>query len=818
MSAGLWIYVAATALAAVGAAALAVFACRHRRIRGAAFLAAMLCGAAVWCVAAVGVLLGTGPQEKLFWARVSYMGIAAVPWGWLLFVFAYTGSLGRRVWPAAAAWGIVPAMTLAFVLVAPRLPLVWTSVDSTASLDVGSSLAVVHGPWFWIWFTYVYGCLGLGCVVLLRSLRRMSMDLTVPGVAVVLAVGLPWVAHPLTVSGLLTVRSLSLTPSLVAAGAALATVVLLRSHTVEVLPGVAEMARAAAQPHLRDGVLSVAADGCILSSNAAGEALLAPDAASIVGRDIGELMDTAGGGGGDLRMHEAAAQGCFVAIKADGDGEARSVEVAVSELAASSRSPAYLMLVRDISEQVLLESELTHRATHDDLTGLPNRSMLHERLAALLPGDDETAGAALLVVDLDDFKFVNDSLGHEAGDAMLVALGRRIQSTLRQDDFVARLGGDEFAVVLPGCCVEDAVRVARELRETIMAPVALDGQRVCISAAVGVAVSTHHGGTPELLLRHADVAMYAAKSSLHKVAAYRLECDSNSRDRLAFVNDLRAAIRAGSLSLHYQPQVALADHSLARFEALARWRRDDGRLVASADFIPLIEQYGLLPRFTEWAIDRALRDCSEWAVAGHEVDVAVNLSALDLGDLSLVSRVSRALREGRIEPQRLWLEITETSAMSDPEVARRMLTQLRAIGVGTVIDDFGIGRSSLGYLKMLPADGLKIDKVFVSDLTTQPHNEAIVRAAVALAHELDLSVTAEGVETAEVLEYLRDIDCDLAQGYHIARPMPAGGVVHWLRTHDPKVDVESVGGELTAVRDEAVGARRTLSRRSALSR
>lgn len=531
----------------------------------------------------------------------------------------------------------------------------------------------------------------------------------------------------------------------------------------------------------RDAALVVDAAGRIVSSDDRARQLLATDQSPLVGYALSAALGL-GDECSDQIRKAATGRGTFSVESPAADLGGR-LELRCSALHSATDETHYLVVLRDRGGAES-ENRPADPALHDDLTGLPGRRPLRDHLIGILDGNGHRSGGpALLMIDLDHFKLINDSLDHEAGDAVLVTMAQRLRTAVREDDLVVRLGGDEFAVVLDDCRLVDALQVAQELREIIMAPVDLGGQEVRISASVGVAHSAFHGPSADLLLRHADVAMYMAKASVRKVAAYRQGCDVNSPGRLALLNDLRKAIETRSLTLYYQPQVLVSDGKPVRFEALARWLREDGQLVESADFIPLAEEYGLMPTLTEWAISTALADRARWADDGCEVDVTVNLSALDLGDIGLARRVAEALRTSGQKARRLSLEITETSAMSDPEQARRTLTQLRAMGIDVMIDDFGIGRSSLGYLQMLPASGLKIDKVFLCDVDDRPHNAAIVRATVALAHELGLSVTAEGVETAAALEYLRRVGCDCAQGFHIARPMPSTSVIDWLHAY-----------------------------------
>lgn len=782
MSDGLDVYLAITALASGSSAILALLAWRRRQVPGATFLALMLAGAAIWCGACVAELLLPTLAGKLLAARLAYLGVVVVPWSWLLFALTYTGKGPRRIRGLATALALVPLATLLLAMFSPRLPLVWSSVRLAEANGPGP-LLVVHGTWFWFHATFAYACLFAGSTLLLQAVLRVVRPLTAQGVTIVLAVLLPWLANILTIVGAVPLKGLDLTPPAIAASGGLIAIALMRMQALDVYPGLVPAGRDAVLQGMRDGVLIVDGHGRILNANRASQDLLESAGTSLVGRRVEQLLRPADGV--DLACLALAGLteiGGFEAVAIGRDGRQRFLETVVSRLGGGAQSSGYVLVMRDVSEHKLLEERLLYRALHDELTELPNRRLLNEHLEELLKLSKRSGAAlSLLVIDLDRFKEINDTFGHEAGDELLTVMAKRLRAARRESDVVARLSGDEFAVVLPDCAAADAVRVAAFLREQLMAPVELRDQQVSVTAAVGVATSPRHGRTPGTLLRHADVAMYRAKDALDGVATYRAQHDPNSPARLAMVNELRAAIEWGGLALHYQPEVELGQGLVVRFEALARWPHADGRMIPPAEFIPLAEQYGLLPSLTRWALRTALRQCAEWNRAGHDVHVAVNLSVLDLHDQSLVQRVRGELDRAGVTPEHLWLEVTETSIMRDPERARRILGRLREIGVRVAIDDFGTGHSSLAYLRSLPAADVKVDQSFVRGMASQPHDEAIVRAAVQLSHDLGLTVTAEGVEDAMTLDRLRQLGCDHAQGYFIAKPMPAGAVLDWLR-------------------------------------
>jgi diguanylate cyclase (GGDEF)-like protein len=423
-----------------------------------------------------------------------------------------------------------------------------------------------------------------------------------------------------------------------------------------------------------------------------------------------------------------------------------------------------------------------HQALHDSLTGLPNRTLFRDRAAqALLAARREGAAVGVLLMDLDRFKDVNDSLGHHTGDELLRQVGERVRARLRASDTVARLGGDEFAVLLPGVTdAAAAAAVGRELRAALEPPFTLsDAQLLHADASVGVALFPDHGADADALIQRADVAMYQAKRDRAGVAEYDADSDQSSPERLALLAELSRAIDRDELVLHYQPKVNLTG-GIDGAEALLRWQHPERGLIPPAEFIPFAEQTGLMRPLTAWVLEAALRQASDWRRDGLDIALAVNLSAANLADPALPDDIEQLLHRMDVPPDRLTLEITESTAMADPARARTLLVRLRELGVGLSIDDFGTGHSSLAYLSALPVTELKIDRSFVMSIATDDGDAAIVRSTIDLGHNLGLRVVAEGVEDDATLHWLRDHGCDLAQGYGLSRPLPAADVAAWL--------------------------------------
>jgi diguanylate cyclase (GGDEF)-like protein len=413
---------------------------------------------------------------------------------------------------------------------------------------------------------------------------------------------------------------------------------------------------------------------------------------------------------------------------------------------------------------------------------------LHDRLQhAIRAAQRDRGSAALLIMDLDRFKEVNDTFGHQYGDLLLEQLGRRLGGALRESDTVARLGGDEFAVLLPAASAELARQAADRLLAVLEEPFALGGLQLEIGASIGIALSPEHGTDADTLLRRADVAMYVAKRAGTGPVVYSAEQDQHSPSRLALVGELRRAIEHDELSLVYQPKVDYQSGRVNCVEALVRWEHPRHGLLGPDQFLPIAEQTGLIRPLARWVLEAALREAHRWFKAGLDISVAVNLSMRNLHDPQITDTIHELLGRCDVPPGRLLIEITESSLMADAARAMDVLTQLRGMGIGISIDDFGTGYSSLAYLKRLPVDELKIDRSFVSHMALDENDAAIVRSTIGLAHDLGLTVVAEGVEDQAAWDMLSGLGCDIAQGYFVSRPMPAADLARWLNTWNPRL-------------------------------
>jgi diguanylate cyclase len=420
-------------------------------------------------------------------------------------------------------------------------------------------------------------------------------------------------------------------------------------------------------------------------------------------------------------------------------------------------------------------------AYYDSLTNLPNHALLEEQLQQLVAdATRNTRRLALLLLDLNRFGEINDTLGFEQGDLLLREVGTRIGEALGEQGVVARMRGDEFAVLLPDSGVGDATQTAARVLAAVQKPLTLSDVIVDVSAAVGIAMFPDHGADAKSLIRRADVAMRLAKKTGNSYSVYSRESDATSPRRLALASGLRHAIEENRLALYYQPKVEMPSGRVIGAEALVRWIHPEEGIIGPDEFIAIAEHTGLIKPMTDWVLSEVLRQAAEWRQSGLVLPVAVNLSARNLQDIELLDKIERLFRVGGGRSGWLELEITESAIMEDPDGALKVLTNLNDLGIALFIDDFGTGYSSLSYLKRLPVDAIKIDRSFIKDMLADSDSAAIVRSTIALAHDLEIKVVAEGVEDQQMWEPLVGLGCDTAQGYWIARPMPATEFARWM--------------------------------------
>jgi diguanylate cyclase (GGDEF)-like protein len=427
----------------------------------------------------------------------------------------------------------------------------------------------------------------------------------------------------------------------------------------------------------------------------------------------------------------------------------------------------------------------TYQATHDGLTGLPNRTLFAELLEQRLAASLGAGSVGVVLLDLDRFKEINDTLGHHSGDLLLQQIGPRIRGVLREGEVMARLGGDEFALLLSTDTVgaqalAHTTSVTRRILTALQAPFRIEQVSLTVEASAGIAMSPQHGGTGEVLLQRADIAMYTAKSQHVDIAVYDRALDGNNPRKLSLLGQLRSAIATSELIVHYQPLVDIASGEVRGAEALVRWQHPTEGMLPPLEFIPLAESSGLIHELTRYVLESACRQAGDWRDAGTPLVISVNVSARCLLDVTLPETVAEALARAGLPASLLKLELTESAIVSDPVRAQQVIARLHALGVSLSVDDFGSGYTSLAYLRDLPVQELKVDGAFVMRMRTDHRDSAIVRTVVELAARLGMQSVAEGIEDAETLIAVAAMGCTTAQGYHISRPMDAEKMLPWL--------------------------------------
>jgi diguanylate cyclase (GGDEF)-like protein len=427
------------------------------------------------------------------------------------------------------------------------------------------------------------------------------------------------------------------------------------------------------------------------------------------------------------------------------------------------------------------QEKIRFLAYHDALTQLPNRTLFYDRLQqAILAANRENETLALLILDLDRFKEINDTMGHHIGDLLLKQVGSRLRDSLRESDTIARLGGDEFAILLSNINYEGVISTAQKALELLQGPYTLEGANLDVQVSIGIAIFPEHGEDVATLMRHGDVAMYVAKHVGHGYAVYSPEQHQQKPRHLALMRELRYAIERDELLVHYQPKIDLRTKRVIGVEGLVRWQHPLGGLITPDQFIPLAERSGLIKPLTQWVLNAVLRQCRGWHQAGKEISVAMNLSAPILQDPEFPDQITRLLQTCGVTPPWLELEITESAMMGDPARALEVLMKLHGMGIRLSIDNFGTGYSSLDHIKKLPINEVTIAKPFVTGMVADENDAVLVHSIINLAHNLGLKVIAEGVEDHETLNRLTALDCDAAQGYLMAPPLPQAELTRWL--------------------------------------
>lgn len=475
--------------------------------------------------------------------------------------------------------------------------------------------------------------------------------------------------------------------------------------------------------------------------------------------------------------------------------------VGVGLLAAIAGVLIAIIVVRQVMRQAKV---LEHQASFDSLTGLPNRTFFTDQIKRQLDGrfGEMPSAFAVLFIDLDRFKDVNDTLGHNVGDLLLKEVARELHASLREGDIVARLGGDEFAVLLPRSERPQAEEIARRMLQALNQRFVIEGSSVDVDASIGIACFPEHGSTSQLLMQHADVAMYAAKHSNAGFTVYESGLDQSSRANLALRSELKQAIERGELCLWHQPKID-AKGNVVGLEALVRWPHPQRGYLLPAEFIGMAEANGLIRPLTSWVLRNAARQAAILSQHGYAIPVAINLCARSVQDASLVDEIAQLLQEFALSPERVLIEITEGAVMADQGNAVKVMRRIAALGVRFSMDDFGTGYSSLSYLQQLPVAELKIDKSFITNMLASDNDRVIVRSTIELGHNLGLTVVAEGVENQAVWDVLRQLGCDVGQGFHLGSPLPEGSLLPWLESAGVRSETRQAATNKEAKFDDA---------------
>jgi diguanylate cyclase (GGDEF)-like protein/PAS domain S-box-containing protein len=528
-----------------------------------------------------------------------------------------------------------------------------------------------------------------------------------------------------------------------------------------------------------DAIVTFDPGGALLSCNGAAERMFGRPAAELVGQPVTRLLPD--------EHHRALAAwaqdgGSRELVALHSDGSRIPVDVALSRMQVDARWVG-IAILRDISQRKAQHAELEWMALHDALTGLPNRTLLNDRIEQAINAARRSGQAmAVLLLDLDRFKEINDTLGHLVGDRLLTLIGPRLRRPLRETDTVARLGGDEFAILLPGPTdVPAACGIAERVVEAFREPFPVDDMDIEVGISIGVALYPDHGEVAEALLQHADAAMYAAKRNGFGFVVYDAETDGHRARRLSLTGKLRRAIEDDQLSLSFQPKIDARGGTLAGVEALLRWYHPEHGVIAPEHFVPGAEHTGLIRPLTLWVVNAVLRAQSAWREAGFEINVAVNLSVKSLQDPELANVLGLLLERWQTDASCLTLELTESALMADPEIAMTVLRRVADLGCRLSLDDFGTGYSSLAHLQRLPIDELKIDCSFVAAMIEDDNAAVVVRSVIKLAKSLGLTVVAEGVESEEAFASLRSLGCDQMQGFYLGEAMTSEALLSWLK-------------------------------------
>ncbi|NLE10618.1 MAG: EAL domain-containing protein [Actinobacteria bacterium] len=758
-------------------AGLALYAWRSRELPGALTFAVMIPLAMLWALGGVGELTAEGLQAKLLWANIQYVSIAFFPVAWLALALDYTR---RRAWLTRGR-----VLALCLIPFATQV-MVWTNgshhlMRATVWLDTSGSYPVVgrtFGPWFWLHCAYSYTLMGIALAIIAAALvtspyfyRRQPLALLV-GSLIPLGTNIAFVFFPDTAP------AFDYTPVAATLGGTIIAWGIFQLRVFSLVP----VARHTLVENMPDGVLVLDKNDRVIDLNRSAQALIDRPASYILSRPISASWDawgqvvapqSAGAGQADLRLGSGGGQ--------------RHYEVKWSPLIRHGRAVGRVVVLGDVTERVLMEENLRQQTLTDGLTGLPNRALFMARLedAIRLARRHKDGVFAVMVLDLDWFKHVNDSIGHLAGDALLRSVAAKLKRCVREVDTVARMGGDEFMILLNSITsARDVLPILDRIQEELRSPVYFRQQEMTAACSVGVVMWNPSYDDPESLLRAADTAMYQAKDGgrgCHRI--FDEEMHRSVMRTLKAETDLLTGIRQKRFSLAYQPIIELETGKIRSLEALLRWHHPERGTVFPDDFVALAESSGLIVRLGELALERVCDQISRWRLPANSVTnlpVSLNLSPRQLIEPDFVGTVMDRLADWQIPPDRLILEITEAALIRDPLKSKKTMQTLRDVGIRLCLDDFGAGWSSLQHLTTFPVQELKIDHVFTSKIARGNTDFEVVRSLIALAHTLGLHVTAEGIENSEQWRLLQEIGCDCGQGYYVGNPMEPAELAQYL--------------------------------------
>lgn len=773
---------AAVVLLTTAALDLAAAAWVWRRTHAAArtSLAALLLAAAVWCAAYGLELITVGRAVREWWGDLEYLGTTVLPAAWLMFVLEYTGRRPARL-RTLLRWLAVEPLLLFLVLL---IPSTHDLVRSFPPGPVAPVPVVVLGPVYWVHFTYTTLLATAATVLLLARLARVSRLYLRQCIVLAASVAVPLAANIASSFGLPLAQRYDPTPVAASVGG----LVLVWGAFAYRLLDLPPLARTLAFDRLTDPILVVDVYGRIVDRNAAAARQL--PTGSAIGAALQAFLNE------QVALVDATPTGAEIGV---GDTtDARYFELVASTITDGvGRVTGQLVHLRDITARKQAEGRLRHLAEYDQLTQLPNRQVLADRLTQAVSRARRSSGrCGLLLLDVDRFKLINDSLGHELGDQVLALVAHRIRTGRRDEDTAARLGGDEFAVLLPEIeSPRDAGLVADRILAGLSHPMQLGDRELIVTASIGVAVWPDDAADPQHLFSCADAALYRAKRrGRNRVEAGIAAGSDTDSTRLALGAELWHALRRNELRLSFQPIVHLPDGRLAGMEALLRWQHPRLGLITPDRFMPAAEESGLTTEIDRWVLAHSCTHASRWTNGGRAVPVSVNVSAQRMRDapLTLIADVGAVLRRTSLPPDLLILEISERTVIDDPESLVGELSGLRKLGVGLALDDFGAGHTSLTHLRHLPLAMLKVDRELLDGIAQNSDDVGIMAAVVTLARILGLTVVAEGIERREQVSVLDQLGCSLGQGFLLCPPLDADTALAYVRNRAPSPSASPV--------------------------